>query len=479
MSKHKNELETTTLVQHHQLNRGQERVLELDGLVEQTHQNNAKQANELADLETQAERLHKRLGTNTKEAPPTEVKLDAAAQARIEAKMPRMAPLPILDIDPEESWSSTYKKVLSYAQTNQLDLDTPPLTQMLTATQVAQLERQFDARFGDVSFKPADWAAIGFATMLATLIDIAIVRIPKDMTFLGNSYKGSPVTKQIDQWARQVHTNNTNNAFLKWLGTLQDQLERWAKVTYDISSNNRKTGVDVDGLRPNMHRFMSPGHDPVLGLIFGVLDLLRGTCSLIDTGGRLNWIGNPAKQMSNPITALIKVIAHILSDLPTPAGIQPPMFTLFQHINAKSPFVLKENGGRVAINHVARWMYANGYTMGHFATMSLVPLVVELTLRIYYRANHFEGLYPLFPEQHVGHKAKLASMLAVAHTLTASTNIIKVAAYGWNPVALNWSQLLIMSKALIGSIRTNHKRERTIQDHLDQQIRVLWAQAGM
>jgi hypothetical protein len=40
-------------------------------------------------------------------------------------------------------------------------------------------------------------------------------------------------------------------------------------VPYDVQT--------MDGMFPRSHRFKSLGHDPVLGFVFGVLDILRGT----------------------------------------------------------------------------------------------------------------------------------------------------------------------------------------------------------
>lgn len=58
----------------------------------------------------------------------------------------------------------------------------------------------------------------------------------------------------------------------------------------------------------------------------------------------------------------------------------------------------------------------------------------------------------------------------MAHTSTASANLIKVAVYGWNPLALNWAELLRVPKALFGTMRANHDRERATQNHLDQRL---------
>ncbi|MDE2795898.1 MAG: hypothetical protein OXL34_13845 [Gemmatimonadota bacterium] len=60
------------------------------------------------------------------------------------------------------------------------------------------------------------------------------------------------------------------NAFQQWIAELTTAAEKWAKVPYDVVSPK-------DGLTPNVHRLASLGHDPLLGLVFGVGDILSGT----------------------------------------------------------------------------------------------------------------------------------------------------------------------------------------------------------
>ena len=67
-------------------------------------------------------------------------------------------------------------------------------------------------------------------------------------------------------------------------------LEELAKVPYDALNYNNKGNVIVEeiveGLSPMFHHQVSLGHDPILGFIFGVLDMLRGTVTTLDFKGR-------------------------------------------------------------------------------------------------------------------------------------------------------------------------------------------------
>ncbi len=62
------------------------------------------------------------------------------------------------------------------------------------------------------------------------------------------------------------------NAFQQWIAELTTAAEKWAKVPYDVVSPKL-------GLTPNVHRLPSLGHNPLLGLVLGVGDILSGTCT--------------------------------------------------------------------------------------------------------------------------------------------------------------------------------------------------------
>jgi hypothetical protein len=91
--------------------------------------------------------------------------------------------------------------------------------------------------------------------------------------------------------------------------------------------------VKVEGLGPRTHRFQSLGHDPVLGFIFGVKDILRGTFTSIDTNGHLISqnveIKDPTILGMNLFEALARVFGHMKSDIGTPGNLPVPLMPLF------------------------------------------------------------------------------------------------------------------------------------------------------
>jgi hypothetical protein len=208
---------------------------------------------------------------------------------------------------------------------------------------------------------------------------------------------------------------------------------------------------------------MSPGHDPILGFIFGVIDILRGTMTVIDKNGILHVV-KTGEGTFNLIEAFIKVFAHLLSDIFTKAGVQPPFFSLLQLLSGKSPFILRENGEKVSYTNVVRFMYKHGYDLRHFATMGIVPLTFELVVGTYYNLANFDAIYGGY--KNPNHKYKLTSMLTIAHSLCMSGNILKMWMYGWNPLAFNYGEFLMLVKSFFSLYKSKIEKEDFIEKSL-------------
>jgi hypothetical protein len=119
-----------------------------------------------------------------------------------------------------------------------------------------------------------DYVIVGISGVVASLLDFLIVKIPKDINYLnkyqqeGSNFTGWLRTLGIDEYGEL-------NSFLKWC-------EDVCKVPYDQSIN-----PNVKGFNPKTHRLLSLGHDPLFGLIFGILDILNGTMTTFDINGNI------------------------------------------------------------------------------------------------------------------------------------------------------------------------------------------------
>jgi hypothetical protein len=336
----------------------------------------------------------------------------------------------------------------AYLRNAGVDLGQDPLLQVLSTQEASSVTDSYKRTYGDTSWDRSDYLVIMLAGFVATLLDIFLVRIPADTRFLGELQQGSPLTKWLKKNSEPVHEH--------FLSRFEDA----AKVPYDDS-----VGKLVDGLSPKVHRLMSPGHDPVLGFIFGTMDIIKSTGTFIDKHGELKTIGKLANPEGLTI-AFLKVFLHLLSDVCTSAGVPPPFLTLLQLVKAKSPFVLGPSGEKVSWTNVARYMYTHGYDLRHFATMGLVPATVEMTIRGWWLLQGFERSR----EDAEPAKAKLASMLMLGHTIATSGSLLKTGiVFGMNPLALNWAQMLAMFPVTVSWVRESVKRDRSIRRALDAQ----------
>lgn len=224
------------------------------------------------------------------------------------------------------------------------------------------------------------------------------------------------------------------------------ELEKLAKVTYD-EVNNRTTTVPVDGLSSYFHRLVSLGHDPILGFIFGVLDMLKGTMTTLDFKGKFViqvMDSYSDRKAQNLFEAISKVFLHMLSDVNTPAGLPVPFMALFNNLQFGSIGKDKLN-----ISEMVKSMYGQGYDFRHFCTMSIPVMITEVIVRISYFAKRLSESYTFEESIPFGlnheKKPKLGTMLFIAHSAATAINAGKVALTE-NPLNINYPQWLSFAR---------------------------------
>ncbi|RIH90977.1 hypothetical protein Mterra_00057 [Calidithermus terrae] len=258
---------------------------------------------------------------------------------------------------------------------------------------------------------------MALSVLAATAVDAMVVRVPADMRFMGRHVAGSPVTRFVKRHSSHLHE--------KW----GKGLERSAKVTFDFAHHKA-----VAGLRPKVHRIMSPGHDPLLGAFYGIRDLMRGEATFFDKDGMKVVVTSDDDPLGFT-AAMIRWLCHLFSDAFTKMGLPAPGFSALLPQKGLSPFKLRQDGDLVPWKDIARWMYAEGFDLRHFLTQGLTPATVELFIRGYWLLTRYND----------GHDAtcrrKLAVMLLASHSLVVGGNLLKVAVTR-NPMHFNLAQTL-------------------------------------
>lgn len=346
-----------------------------------------------------------------------------------------------------------------------IDLTRDPLQQVLPTSEITLSIRAYADEQGDIDWEPADWAVVIGAGLLATILDIVLVRTPRAVELRnGKEYPGSPLTEWLNENSDDIHRK-----FFKGL-------EKDAKVPFD-ARYGKDTGGLVSGMSPRNHRYRSVSHDPSLaGLISGVRDLMRGTGTYFEKGKPVT-----VPTDYDPIglnAALLKWVRHLLSDVATSAGLPAPFLTLLQLGDTESPFTRKVQGQMVRASwaEIADYMYQKGYDLRHFLTMGITPFAVEATIRLYWYLKTYasDGA----KEQRKKEGAKLASMLLLGHAIATSGTLLKSGViYAWNPLALNYAQLQAMVPVTVAWLKEAVARDHRISQALEREWQSLVAES--
>jgi hypothetical protein len=290
-------------------------------------------------------------------------------------------------------------------------------------------EEAADLRLSAADYRPQrirldvyDIAIAAVAGLTAGAIDVGVVRVPKTMTYGGDLQRGSPLTA----WLR-AHSAPADN----WLA-------RVARVPFDSMNHDQP---DLR-LAPATHRADTFGHDPLVGLVLGTLDILRETTTGVHRTGEMFVRDIAAPQTSNPAVALVLELTHLLSDIGTKAGLPLPGWSLLRLVNVGSI------DGQT-VGELSRQMYLRGFNMTHLATMSTSVAAGEIVLRLGWQvrssfdadwADRCAAEQSAAGTHHTGNHPRFLAMRLISDAVATAVNAGKVAISGGNPLAWNAAQ---------------------------------------
>lgn len=220
-----------------------------------------------------------------------------------------------------------------------------------------------------------------------------------------------------------------------------------SKVPYDAQYNKNKTNIAIEGLSTKFHRLVSLGHDPLLGFVVGVMDIKNGTMTTVDKLG--HYVSQPMEMYSvrkeaDVFKAIAKQLAHLKSDINTPAGLPVPFMGLFNFCQFGS--IAEED---LTIAEIVQSMYGQGYDFIHFCSMSIPVMITEVFVRIAYSLKMINNGYSIteaVPYSNNHDKfPKLETMLFASHSLATVINAGKVY-FTKNPMNINYPQWLAFVK---------------------------------
>lgn len=333
------------------------------------------------------------------------------------------------------SWSQFVRDSQAYCIANGIE-NVLPWEAMLTDKDIALIKAEsYEEQY---RWDKWDYIVVGAAGVIAFLTDVFLVAIPKDMTSgVYKGQKGSIVTEKLRSF--------------KFPPSVQAWLEMKAKVPYDHTG-----GGD--------HRIDTFGHDPVIGFIIGVLDIIRGGATTIK-GGSILFESGLADPVMNPLTALVTQLLHMLSDVATSKGLPVPFASIIRALKTGS---FSGPGGKThTLSEMILWMYHNGYDLRHFVTMGITPATIEIILRTYLMIRHYSthGEVKFL----LADNPKYRSMLLSAHAVACAGNAGKIALMQGNPLAINYAEWFAMLRYLIPSLKYwVFDKQRLTLDHMNR-----------
>lgn len=282
------------------------------------------------------------------------------------------------------------------------------------------------------SLDSGDILAAVAAGVVAALADVFIVWIPRDASWDGEVQKGSALTQAMRSYA--IENDN-------WMA-------RYAKASFDgVSAYSEH----IAGFGGTTHRVQTFGHDPLIGLVYGTIDIMRGTITATSKMGEVVALDTNVSPVASLPAAFATQLVHLLSDLPTRTGLPLPGWTALLSVNAGS-FGPKEQ----TIGEIARVMYLRGFDTWHFLTMASSVAAAELILRGYWglRGQLDEAWLETTRAEavqtsgaRVGDHPRFQTMSLIAHGIAAGSNAGKIVLYHGNPVALNYTQWLWFARS--------------------------------
>jgi hypothetical protein len=231
-------------------------------------------------------------------------------------------------------------------------------------------------------------------------------------------------------------------------------------------------GESIHGLGPGTHRYQSLGHDPILGWIFGVRDLLKGELTAIGSDGRLIVQATAEPLLAGErlylriFEALQLVAGHMASDAATSRGLPAPLMPLLLFLQQGS---IGKQG--YSIGEVTRQMYRMGYDFRHCLASSLPVIIIEAIVRIAFFAKSISEGKSLAEAVPLATTPKLRTQLFIAHSVATAANAGKVYVTQ-NPLAVNWPQWLALFRYLVPQLHWllvgfHDNRARHVEAHIE------------
>ena len=265
-----------------------------------------------------------------------------------------------------------------YAMAEQRYPETVSLKDVLNQKEIAESQTRYTAYIANFNQRYGldrwDYAIAGCCGLFAALLDVLCVRAPLKPT--------AAFTQQADG----IFNRAVQEAFNK---LIPPDLSKKLSDAYTIGAPDASVISDLLGapaktISPVNHRLRALSHDPVLGLIFGVLDMLRNTCTVVHDANITSYASTKAPVDGTVFQMLGRMFGHLLSDVNAPSangnrgmGLPAPFMGLLRMFEGIPV-------GDSSFGKQIEWMYVRGYDFRQFVATSIPVAIMEVLIRAFY-----------------------------------------------------------------------------------------------
>lgn len=299
------------------------------------------------------------------------------------------------------------------------------INDILTPKELLEIEERISTYVSDFNKRYAldswDYAIACTCGLFAAMLDILFVKAPLKPTADWNK----KVNGIFNQWVQK--------AFNKALPPdLSDALSKANTIgAPDSSVVSDLIGAPVKALSPFNHRLRSLSHDPLLGFLFGVWDMMNGTCTIINDGQIKTFPSTKGTTEGNIFQLFGRMFGHLLSDVNAQSasgnrgmGLPAPFMGILRMFEGIP--VGDSNFGRQI-----EYMYLKGYDFRQFITTSIPMTIMEVMIRAFYvikqiklnNASFGETVIDTIPTQL---NPRFRIMLALAYGTSSAVNAGKI-----------------------------------------------------
>ena len=267
-----------------------------------------------------------------------------------------------------------------------------------------------------------DYAIAGSCGLFTAMLDWFCVRPPLKPT------------AKFDTQVNGIFNQASQKLFNKFLppDVSKGLSEQFKIGTADTST---RTKADLKGyggrLTPYNHRFIELSHDPILGLIFGALDIIHNTCTIVENGKIVSYPGKNNNFEGNFFHAMGKMLGHLASDINAPSGSGGRGMGLPAPFMGMAGMFKDTKLFGQDISKTAEYMYLKGYDMRQFVATSIPLAIMEVMLRAFFIIKEIklndstfaDALKKTIP---TNMSKKFRMMVAISYGVTCSINAGRV-----------------------------------------------------